>query len=108
MNDAELIDFVSGFRDGILDGREPYGMCFMICAPLVTLLNMHGVECEMVEGPVTVSDDFANHIWLELDDGRVLDPTASQFNGSQRQALPPVYLGPPTAIHRSRGAFRRP
>lgn len=30
-----------------------------------------------------------DHIWLELSDGRVLDPTADQFPLS----LPPVYLG---------------
>jgi hypothetical protein len=107
MTDEEIVAFATDFREGILDGDDPHGRCFMVCAPMVTLLNMYGVKCEMVEGPVTVSTDFDNHVWLELDDGRVLDPTADQFNGSQRRALPPVYLGPPTAIHRSKGVFRR-
>jgi hypothetical protein len=96
MTDAELVEFVADFREGILDGRPSDMMCFMVCAPLVTLLNMYGVKCEMVSG----EDDERNHYWLKLADGRVLDPTADQFNGSQHRRLPPVYLGKPTAIHR--------
>jgi hypothetical protein len=96
MTDAELIDFVAGFRSGMLDGDPPHGKCFMVCAPLVTLLNMHGVECAMIESAIP-GDDFDNHVWIRLSDGRALDPTADQFS---RYHLPPVYLGPRLAIHR--------
>jgi hypothetical protein len=92
MTDAELIDFVTDFREGILDGSSSEGYCYMICAPLVTLLNMNGVKAEMVGG------DFGefNHFWLKLEDGRVLDPTADQFNAFGFGPMPRVYLGPPT------------
>jgi hypothetical protein len=95
MTDAELITFCQDFRDGLLGGRSPDGMCFMICAPLVTLLNLHGVACELVETTIEHTD-FDNHVWLRLADGRALDPTADQFS---RYRLPPVYLGPLLQIH---------
>jgi hypothetical protein len=95
MSDAQLIAFVTGFRDGIVGDGSPYGKCFMVCAPLVTLLCMHGVECTMVESMIH-GEDFDNHVWLQLADGRVLDPTADQFS----LGLPAVYLGPRLAIHR--------
>lgn len=94
MTDAELIEFTQEFRDGILDGGMPTLMCFAVCAPLVTLLNMSGVKAEMVESDL----GWCNHFWLKLADGRVLDPTADQFNylDTAKAAMPPVYLGPPT------------
>lgn len=96
MTDAELVEFVTEFREGILGCDPPHMMCFAVCAPLVTFLNMHGVACKIVSG----EDDEQNHFWLVLADGRVLDPTADQFNGSQHRPLPPVYLGPSTAMHK--------
>ena len=89
MTDGELMEFVTEFREGILDARSSDMMCFMVCAPLVTFLRMHGVNAEMVE----IEHDGGNHVWLRLDDGRVLDPTADQFG------LPPVYLGEPQPFH---------
>lgn len=93
MSDAELIEFASQFRKGILGRRSSELMCFAVCAPLVTLLNMHGVACEIVESDLERVTDIAEHYWLRLKDGRALDPTADQFG------LPPVYLGAPTKFH---------
>lgn len=96
MSDDELVTFASEFREGILDGDVPALMCFAVCAPLVTLLSLYGVEADMVVGDL----GWINHTWLRLRDGRVLDPTADQFNDCDGyEKLPPVYLGPPTAIH---------
>ena len=91
MRDAELVDFATEFRTGILDGRASRDMCFVVSAPLASLLRLHGVEAELVESDIGES----NHFWIRLADGRVLDPTADQFD----ETLPPVYLGPPTEIH---------
>lgn len=91
MNDADLIKFVQEFRDGILDGHSSQSMCFMVCAPLVTLLNLHGVQCEMIES----DNGLCHHFWIRLADGRALDPTADQFNALFNDSVPPVYLGPP-------------
>ena len=90
MTDAELIEFATAFREGVIGDKPSGGFCFMVCAPLSGLLHAHGVEAELNEG----GPEHINHFWLELSDGRVLDPTADQFG-----ILPPVYLGPRTEIH---------
>ena len=92
MTDAELIEFATEFREGILDGAPSRMMCFAVSAPLAGLLNFYGVDAKTVEGDV----GNMNHIWIELSDGRVLDATADQFDD-----MPAVYLGKPAAIHSS-------
>ncbi len=96
MTDAELVEFASEFRAGILDGRPSAWMCAMVCWPLSTLLEMSGVPNKAVESDL----GEMNHVWLQLADGRALDPTADQFNALfPDMALPPVYLGAPLVIH---------
>jgi hypothetical protein len=103
VNDADLIEVAQGFRDGILDGRASDFACAMICYPLAGYLSaLHGIECEVLETKaVRANYGTCNHVWLRLPDGRVLDPSADQFNVRGRKRMPPVYLGPPTALHRT-------
>lgn len=93
MNDAKLLKFVKGFRGGIVGRKGSEFMCFAVCAPLVTLLNMSGVKSTMREGAVQFEIGSINHFWIELADGRVLDPTADQFNRILMDKLPKIYLG---------------
>ena len=95
MTDDQLIVFAREFRDGLLDGRSPWMMCFAVAAPLAGLLRCHGIETEVVE----IDLGELNHVWLRLGDGRALDPTADQFNDFGFPEMPSVYLGPPTTIH---------
>ncbi|KAB7788087.1 hypothetical protein [Methylorubrum populi] len=95
MEDAELIWFASEFREGILDGGSSQMMCWAVSAPLAALLEMHGVETELVEADL----GDCNHFYLRLPDGRVLDPTADQFNHLRVDPMPAVYLGPPADCH---------
>lgn len=95
MSDAELIEFASEFRAGILNGRPSAWMCFAVCAPLAGLLRFSGIEAEIVESDLGV----CNHFWIKLADGRALDPTADQFNWCSIEQFPPVYLGEPRIIH---------
>lgn len=96
MTDTELVEFAADFREGVLGGRGSALMCAAVCMPLVTLLGLYGVEAKLMESET----DACNHIWLLLADGRVLDPTADQFEG-----MPPVYLGPPTTLHHDARLF---
>lgn len=91
MTDAELIEFASEFREGILGGRDSAWMCAAVCMPLVTLLGLHGIKAELMESET----EICNHVWIRLADGRTLDPTGDQFG----TGMPPVYLGPPTDLH---------
>lgn len=98
MTDDQIIECAKKFRDGILDGRPSEMMCFAVCAPLSGLLGYYGIENHLVEGEVGRNAN-CNHFWIELNDGRVLDPTADQFNGLGYEGMPPVYLGSPTDLH---------
>lgn len=84
MTDKRLTRIAEDFRDGLLNGRHSRLMCFAVCAPLQSLLSISGIETELVE----VEFPGINHFYLRLLDGRILDPTADQFD------LPAVYLGP--------------
>lgn len=96
MTDEEILFVARDFREGVLAGRDSYGMCAMVCLPLAGLLNYYGVAAEVIASALHHNEDFSNHLWIRLPDGRVLDPTADQFEGLN---LPPVYLGPPLAVH---------
>lgn len=95
MTDEELISFATEFREGILDGKSSWMMCFAVAWPLSGLLRMHGVDNDLVNSDL----GECNHFWLRLADGRVLDPTADQFNEFGFESMPAVYLGSPTKIH---------
>jgi hypothetical protein len=90
MPDDKLVEYARSFRRGIIEDKPSDRYCFMICAPLTTLLNVEGCMCRMVEGQVA-HDGGRNHYWIVFPDGRVLDPTLDQF-GDDR---PDVYLGDP-------------
>ena len=100
MNDLELIDFCEGLKVGVLDGRASNFMCAAVCWPLSGALEMLRVKHEIVESDL----GECNHIWIKLEDGRALDPTAEQFNDYFGldiigQAMPSIYLGGPLSIH---------
>ena len=95
MTDAELIEFATEFREGVLGGSKSDWMCAAVCWPLASLLELHGVKATPVETDLGV----CNHVWLRLDDGRALDPTGDQFNWCNSEQMPPVYLGAPGKLH---------
>lgn len=100
MTDKELLRIVTGFRRGILGRRKSTKMCYAICWPLQGFLKIAAdFETTLTEGTIKLIDHNAgitiNHFWLTLKDGRILDPTADQFNFNMkgRKDMPPVYLG---------------
>lgn len=95
MTDKQLVKFVNSFRYGIVGRRRSDYMCFAVCAPLVTLLEVSGVSATLKEGMVKYKIGQCNHYWIELTDGRVVDPTADQFNEILGKSFPKVYLGMP-------------
>jgi hypothetical protein len=94
MIDKHLKQIVTAFRNGILNGRASRGMCFAVSWPLQGYLSAIGVETEIVEGEV---DPYpTNHFWLALNDGRIIDATANQFNEPlmpSKRRMPKVYIG---------------
>ena len=97
MTDEELTRYATHFRNAILRGGPSAWMCAAISAPLCAALATFGVQSRLLESDL----GDCNHVFLQLTDGRVLDPTADQFNWCSPAPLPPVYLGLPETIHQS-------
>lgn len=89
--ESVLEEICTEFREGILNGGTSLDMCFAVCAPLQSYLEMCGYQTELVMGYV----GSGNHYWLRLPDGTIIDPTADQFNYllKKRNKMPPVYIG---------------
>lgn len=82
------------FRKGILNGKPSNWMCRAVCLPLQGYLGILGYEVELRDGVLFDTDgDELYHTWLRLPDGRILDPTADQFNEAMGKSMPPVYIG---------------
>ncbi len=83
------------FRKGLIGDRESDLMCRVVCFPLAGWLAFNGVSCRVVDGEFLGVD----HSWIELSDGRVLDPTIDQFNGEVVR-FGKIYLGEPLPQHK--------
>ena len=95
MTDADLQQYASDFRAAIIGNGESARMCAAISDPLSAALSVKGVTTTVMESDL----EECNHVFLKLQDGRVLDPTADQFNWRSQRQLPGVYLGNATTIH---------
>lgn len=95
MTDTELIQYALEFRAAIIGDKNSARMCAAIGDPLCAALAVKGVPTMVMESDL----GECNHVFLQLQDGRVLDPTADQFNWRSSQPLPGVYLGCGTSIH---------
>lgn len=94
MTDKQILKMVSDFKNGLLSKRNSDNMCYAVCAPLQAFLELSGIECYLVEGSVDLKDCSYGHYWIELEDGRIIDPTADQFNKhGTTPKFPSVYIG---------------
>ncbi len=89
MTDAKLKKIAVDFRKGLLGNKSSELMCAAVCMPLQAVLSLYGVETTYKE----IDFGWINHVWLRLPDGRILDPTADQFNIEGSVRMPKVYLG---------------
>jgi hypothetical protein len=97
VTDKELIDYASEFRRAIIGDAPGAWWCAGISAPLHAVLTALGVAADIVKSDL----GHCAHVFIRFPDGRVLDPTAEQFNWCSRVQLPAVYLGPPSDIHQN-------
>lgn len=96
-NDRELLRIARAARESITLGGKSSGYCVAICVSLVAYLTRRGVAATDIHGAV----GEWQHTWIALGDGRILDPTADQFNRPGAARMPPVYLGPIPAHYES-------
>lgn len=100
MTDKQLKDCAIGVRRGILGTEMSTWMCYAVAGPLGGALQRHGIELKFVEVEFKLPwrDVICGHCFLELADGRILDPTADQFSHVELK-LPQVYLGKMPAVY---------
>lgn len=76
--------FVKGF--GPIDKK-----CFIVSSSLQGYLSFFfKIKTKLVMGEIYLQEADWDHYWLELANGKILDPTAGQF---KELKLPKVYLG---------------
>jgi len=95
--DSRLKKDVLELREGMLGDNPSNWTCGMVCFALQGFLYFAlGLETCLYEGDL----GEMNHIWMMLPDGRVLDPTADQFNfWFPHKKYPKVHLGKMLDIH---------
>lgn len=101
MTDKQILKIATEFRKGMLGKRDSLGTCGMVCFALQGLLGAYGLQTRLYESEW----GEGNHIWLMLDDGRVLDPTIDQFNYITPK-YPVVHLGEPLDAHQDAKLYR--
>ena len=95
LDDKTLKKICRGFRKGIIGGNGSFMQCAKVSWALQGYLSFAlKIKTKVCEGDV----GDGNHVWLELQDGRVIDCTADQFNYGKRK-YPAVYIGEPLDIH---------
>lgn len=77
---STLKRIVSEFRRGILGLSPSSRMCYAICLPLQSYLSLAGYKTVLIEGDFETDCGITNHSWLQLPDGRIIDPTADQLS----------------------------
>jgi hypothetical protein len=94
MSDKELYKIVNGFTKGLLGKRSSESMCFVVTWTLNSFLTCCGIKSKLVEGEIKLKNGYiANHFWIELEDGKVIDPTADQFNSLSEHQMPNIFIG---------------
>lgn len=83
------------FRRGLLAHQSSTYMCGVVSFPLTGFLASIGVETRVLESDL----GECNHLFLEMQDGMIIDATADQFNYAEKK-YPEVYIGPPLDIHK--------
>lgn len=94
MTDKELLRVSKQFVKGFLGKRESQGHCFALSTALQGFLfSLYQCQTELIEGVIETPNCMYEHFWLLMEDGRILDPTANQFNAILGKDMPTVYLG---------------
>lgn len=75
-------------------------MCDAVCWPLQAWLSFRGIaETNLRNGDFIIPHGKLQHWWLELEDTRIIDPTADQLIQFGFPKLPPVYIGKKPAFY---------
>lgn len=89
---TELLKMVRGFRYGLIGRKNGRKYCYIVCFPLQGFLSIMDIKTEIIEGEVCYYRYWIGHYWLQMESGKIIDPTADQFSTLKR-FMPKVYIG---------------
>lgn len=95
---VDLLGYSRRFRDAVLGRAPSERMCYVVSGPLCAAIVALGFGARLVKTKVARME----HIFIRLDDGRVLDATADQF--AHFADVGPIYLGEP--VKRLHGGWK--
>ena len=87
MTDKKILKLACQIRNIYVGNNSSRGYCILVSQKLHRELIAVGCPCTVMQGSV----GRHGHLWVQLEDGRILNATGDQFT---RHRLPPVYLGP--------------
>jgi hypothetical protein len=87
MTDDELIKIAWDVRTEVVYGSSR-GHCILVSSLIQERLMKAGIKCRISQGNV----GNEGHLWVTLEDGRILDGTGDQFDFYAFR-LTPIYLG---------------
>lgn len=96
----ELFSLVTDFIVGLKRKAkvDHAGNCLVMSEILKEYLYLFGIETKIINVSVSLPDKKINHYCLKMNDGNIIDATASQFSW-----LPEVYIGQmPANFHESK------
>lgn len=86
-----LFDIIFTFVDGLLNhaGVKHAGNCYMVSEILQDYLATYWlVDSDLINAKVKQGSESINHYYLQMNNGEIIDATASQFID-----MPKVYIG---------------
>lgn len=90
MDYRELLELITYFRTGLYKNAKVYhaGNCLVMSQILKHYLQLFDIKTDLINVRVKYLKHRTNHYCLQMQDGFIIDATASQFNG-----MPKVYIG---------------
>lgn len=88
--DQWLLELIEDFTTGLLKKANCYhaGNCLTMSQVLKYYLEIFNIKSELMNAKVKQGRNRINHYFLRLEDGTILDATASQFRN-----MPKIYIG---------------
>jgi len=91
--DQELLFLVQGFQSGNQKGELTTTALQANIWPMRAVLSCSGYKTSVVHGHVQQNGLRREHWWLQMDDSRIIGPSAGLFINPEGERMPRIYLG---------------
>lgn len=107
MNEQQLKEMAADFAAELTGGRNTLAGRFMVCSNIYQYLTAIGRETRLCPFYVTQGGEDVEHFIIMLPDGRILDPLAGLWTGTNGEQLTGVYIGEQPEYYKPRKVQER-